>query len=359
MPFCPECGKEINTNEKFCYSCGKTISRHGSVYSENKKNVLKVPLGQSEIVSEEEGVEDENQSFELTEQDEFTLHKLKLFAILEIFGFGIVLSVLIVKGFGIMGSDGIPSIVDQSIQSRLVLVLIPIGILLCIVSTYQVRNAFASLSEIDEKQFSRIRQLMMPLIIGLGCFFVASILIVAALEKGINLSPLDYEIFAAPLVIGFFPSIIGGLSIALGLERIGQRYGSRLFKIGAVLLAFAFLGFFISTIVSIFACSISLILVILSSSNSDLTLNSPKIKSHENNTRPNYALIAVGAVFFVVGVALWFTGSNQLSAINSVFGDCSALQTCQTSESYEILGGILGFIGFCMMLGGLIRRNKN
>lgn len=352
MPFCPECGKEISIDEKFCYSCGATITRHltSSFPSENER--VKIAAGVPEISANIREEETETQASVLTEEEQNAIHKLKLFALIELFSFSIVFILVPVLSY-LKGLNpvSLPSSLSSNVSlSALLAIAFGVGIF----SVLQARQAFAYLSDVDYKQFSPISQSTVALITGLFLFFILEVVYIATSKSHNLVSSTDFSIaMMAVFVIGFFPWLAGVLYLATGFWRLGKRYGNGYLKTAALLQVIPYACL----------CSTTLVFGALSQ---DLTVKHEEMRNVQSytttpspapvfqNTLPskgnNYGLIAVGAVFFVVGIMLFLIGYSETSTIVGYWG---AYPASTHGADFELVGGLLGFIGLCLMIVGL------
>lgn len=246
MPFCPNCGGEIEAEEKFCYECGQKLpapDRSGKTPDQYLKQELKVDTLQNN-----------------TE----VLHKFKMFALLEVFGlsfffvaplFAGSLSLLAI----LLDPLSLSNLVTTAAEAVLLTpALMIIGLAFGMIAVAEIRSGFKELSKARDGKFSTASTLSIALIVGLGLYFIALVLVflgIFSFEASLgsttfsnaataaSLASLEFLLAGVLLILGTLSTILGGIGVVVGLWQLGDRYEQGILKVAAILqiIPYAFL----------------------------------------------------------------------------------------------------------------------
>ena len=204
--------------------------------------------------------EQQEQVETLTENDAEALHKFKMFAVFEVFGLSFFfvapffvssLSLLTLFTNPLSLSNGVTSFGRAILLTPTLMIL---GLAFGMVAAAEIRSGFKSLAEVKHSKFSSASTLSFVLIVGLGFYFIALILLLLGIlalgSASASLSPaavsiagLDFLLAGAMIILGSLSIIVGGIGVVIGLWRAGDRYDQGILKVAAILqiIPYAFL----------------------------------------------------------------------------------------------------------------------
>jgi hypothetical protein len=233
MPFCSACGAQVNPGSAYCPSCGsKIVTATGQ------------PAGTPVVPT---------YSAAHFEADTKALRKLNVFAIILLVGGAVgIITTVASFVFGLYSFRVAPAgTTSMSSFFAVYGVTTGVGGIIGIVALLELRSALKSLVQIDRARFELPAKLTLLLIVAepvllvgiLGLFY--AILSLPTAEP-FSSSNLGY------FVVGFVLEGIGGIAAvvgiiggaALGMWRMGARYGEGSMQVGAILYVLPFIQIF-------------------------------------------------------------------------------------------------------------------
>jgi hypothetical protein len=250
--FCPFCGQPVVAGGTFCPSCGASLSGNPAVGgSPGVAPSFAPPEGTHGLVGASPSILSVTRAADIRATDLEALSSVTIAAVLGLIGQLVGLVALFVTptagllmvtttSSGTTFSANPSGLIDFG-------VLVSVGVVLTILELIYYRDAFHTLAPYDDR-FSTPATLVVILLVALPIVLLSAIALLNALYESILCAGMGNpipatcinggSILAAVAVLGIAAvlALIGYVGLLVGIWRLGSRYNSSTFKVGAILL---------------------------------------------------------------------------------------------------------------------------